>query len=51
MVGRHINVDDEYPERALVLVLTDGSRRTLAHHMSSERVDAIRDEIRASIEK
>lgn len=50
IVGRHIRLDDEYPEHALVLVLTDGSRRTLANHMSGARVDAVRDEIRALLE-
>ena len=50
VVGRHIKLDEEYPEHALVLVLNDGSRRTLANHMSPERVDAVRDEIRASLE-
>jgi len=49
VVGRHIKLDEEYPEHALVLVLTDGSRRTLANHMSPERVDAVRDEIRSSL--
>ena len=51
VVGRHINLDDEYPEHALVLVLTDGGRRTLARHMSPERVDAVRDEILASLDR
>ena len=49
VVGRHIKLDDEYPEHALVLILTDGTRRTLANHMSAEQVDVVADEIRASL--
>lgn len=50
VVGRHIELDEEHPEHALVLVLADGGRRTLANHMSAERVDAVRDEMRALLE-
>jgi hypothetical protein len=51
VAARHIGLDEEYSEHALVLVLTDGSRRRLANHMSPERIDAVRDAIRGSLER
>lgn len=51
VVARHIGLDEEYSEHGLVLALTDGSRRRLANYMSPDRIDAVRDAIRASLER
>ena len=51
VVARHIGLDEEYSEHALVLVLTDGTRRRLANHMSPDRIDTVRDAIRASLKR
>ena len=49
VVARHIGLEEEYSEHGRLLVLADGSRRTLARHISPGRMDTVRDDIKTSL--